>query len=152
MVLAQGSQNCQMYSLACRDQQGPPVLQVRQELQLPDPATKLALFMFGAQPPGNWCLTEEMLPPGWVCVICSGGKPLTAQPLPPNFQLAAGDAYTPDLVRDGDNLRKRPKCCMSLKFDLHCSQDQCLHRPLVPATAAVQHSCMAGAAWCMRAA
>ena len=74
---------------------------MRQELQLPHPATRLALFMFGAQPPGNWCLTEETLPPGWVCVICSGGRPLTAQPLPPNFQLAAGDAYTPDLVREG---------------------------------------------------
>ena len=96
--------------MACKDHQAPPVLQVRQELQLPDPATKLALFMFGAQPPGNWCLTRETLPPGWVCVICSGGRPLTAQPLPPNFQLAAGDAYTPDLVRDGGTALRPWQC------------------------------------------
>ena len=102
--------------MACRDQQTHPVLQVRQELQLPHPATRLALFMFGAQPPGNWCLTEETLPPGWVCVVCSGGRPLTAQPLPSNFQLAAGDAYTPDLVREGGKVAQEAELLHAPSF------------------------------------
>lgn len=124
--------------MACKDQQAPPVLQVRQELQLPDPATKLALFMFGAQPPGNWCLTRETLPPGWVCVICSGGRPLTAQPLPPNFQLAAGDAYTPDLVRDGGTALRPWQCgparLISCRVRVELAQARPLQQPLMLCT------------------
>jgi L-arabinokinase len=47
-------------------------------------------------------LREDFLPPGWLCVICNGGQPLGESPLPPNFQLAPAEAFTPDLVAAAD--------------------------------------------------
>lgn len=42
---------------------------------------RVCMFMFGAH-----ALTlepqEDWLPSGWVCVVCSGGKPLSAPPNP----------------------------------------------------------------------
>jgi hypothetical protein len=58
----------------------------------------MVVFMYGGQPPGDWDLRSDFLPPGWTCVVCSAGKPPCGKPLPPNFLLAKADAYTPDLV------------------------------------------------------
>ncbi|KAK9803166.1 hypothetical protein WJX72_006956 [[Myrmecia] bisecta] len=59
---------------------------------------RLAVFIYGGQPPGQWELRRECLPAGWVCVVCSGGKAPGGQALPDNFVLAKPDVYTPDLV------------------------------------------------------
>jgi hypothetical protein len=75
-------------------------LQVRAELGV-GPDTRCVVFNYGGQPPGEWKLEASCLPPGWVCVVCSGGKSPTSKPLPSNFILAAGDTYTPDLVSKG---------------------------------------------------
>ena len=72
--------------------------QVRAELGIPE-ATKLLVFMYGGQPPGDWELQADSLPPGWLCIVCSGGKLPGGKPLPYNFMLADKDAYTPDLVQ-----------------------------------------------------
>lgn len=69
------------------------------ELGLPED-TKLCLFIYGGQPPGQWELKADALPEGWICVVCSGGKPiLSDKQLPSNFRLASPDEFIPDLVR-----------------------------------------------------
>lgn len=74
------------------------VLQVYTELGLPQD-TKLCVFIYGGQPPGQWELKESNLPEGWVCVVCSGGKPiLSDKQLPSNFRLAKPDDFIPDMV------------------------------------------------------
>uniref|UniRef100_A0A383W3L1 L-arabinokinase n=1 Tax=Tetradesmus obliquus TaxID=3088 RepID=A0A383W3L1_TETOB len=71
--------------------------QVREELGLPLDA-KLAVLIHGGHK-AELRVTEDFLPPGWVCVACNGGRPLSPDtPLPPNFRLAPADVYTPDLV------------------------------------------------------
>ena len=73
--------------------------QVYIELGLPQD-TKLCVFIYGGQPPGEWELRESNLPEGWVCVVCSGGKPiLSDKQLPSNFRLAKPDDFIPDMVR-----------------------------------------------------
>ncbi|WIA12875.1 hypothetical protein OEZ85_006496 [Tetradesmus obliquus] len=72
-------------------------MQVREELGLPLDA-KLAILIHGGHK-AELRVTEDFLPPGWVCVACNGGRPLSPDtPLPPNFRLAPADVYTPDLV------------------------------------------------------
>lgn len=74
-------------------------LQVFIELGLPEDM-HLCLFIYGGQPPGQWELKQDALPEGWVCVVCSGGKPLLSdKQLPSNFRLASPDDFIPDLVR-----------------------------------------------------
>lgn len=74
------------------------MLQVYIELGLPQD-TKLCVFIYGGQPPGEWELRESNLPEGWVCVVCSGGKPiLSDKQLPVNFRLAKPDDFIPDMV------------------------------------------------------
>ena len=74
-------------------------LQVFIELGLPEDI-HLCLFIYGGQPPGQWELKQDALPEGWVCVVCSGGKPiLSDKQLPSNFRLASPDDFIPDLVR-----------------------------------------------------
>ena len=69
------------------------------ELGLPEDI-KLCLFIYGGQPPGQWELKADALPEGWICVVCSGGKPiLSDKQLPSNFRLASPDEFIPDLVR-----------------------------------------------------
>lgn len=76
-------------------------LQVYMELGLPQ-ETKLCVFIYGGQPPGEWELRESNLPEGWVCVVCSGGKPiLSGKQLPSNFCLAKPDDFVPDMVSQG---------------------------------------------------
>lgn len=71
--------------------------QVREELGLA-PDAKLAVLLHGGHK-AELNVTEDFLPPGWVCVACNGGRPLSPdRPLPANFRLAAADVYTPDLV------------------------------------------------------
>ncbi|KAL0052129.1 hypothetical protein WJX82_008344 [Trebouxia sp. C0006] len=61
--------------------------------------THLCVFIYGGQPPGEWELREENLPEGWICVVCSGGKPIVSDTkLPSNFRLAKPDDFIPDLV------------------------------------------------------
>lgn len=72
-------------------------MQVRVELGIAE-GIRMAVFIYGGQPPGEWNLQRECLPEGWVCVVCSGGKPPAGKTLPDNFMLAAADAYCPDLV------------------------------------------------------
>ncbi|BDA43718.1 probable galactokinase at C-terminar half [Coccomyxa sp. Obi] len=64
----------------------------------------MVVFIYGGQPPGDWHLREECLPPGWVCVVCAAGSPPGGHPLPSNFLLAPTDAYTPDLIAAADVL------------------------------------------------
>ena len=74
------------------------MVQVYIELGLP-PETKLCVFIYGGQPPGEWELRESNLPEGWVCMVCSGGKPiLSDKQLPSNFRLAKPDDFVPDMV------------------------------------------------------
>lgn len=75
--------------------------EVRRQLSLQDDE-KMALLMYGGQPAGLWQLRASALPPGWRCVVCSGGKQVGSTQLPDNFVLAAADAYTPDLVAAAD--------------------------------------------------
>eukprot|EP00775_Hariotina_reticulata_P002038 gene2038-2360_t len=70
--------------------------QVRQELGLPADA-RLAVLIHGGHK-AELPVREDFLPPGWVCVACNGGRPLSPAPLPANFRLAPADVYTPDLV------------------------------------------------------
>lgn len=70
--------------LACHANTEPTAavsVQVRQGLAISE-GSRVCVFMFGAH-----ALTlepqEDWLPPGWVCVVCSGGKPLSAHPPPP---------------------------------------------------------------------
>ncbi|KAA6425950.1 MAG: Arabinose kinase isoform 1 [Trebouxia sp. A1-2] len=73
--------------------------QVYIELRLQED-THLCVFIYGGQPPGEWELREENLPEGWICVVCSGGKPIVSDnKLPSNFRLAKPDDFIPDLVR-----------------------------------------------------
>jgi len=66
--------------------------------------THLCVFIYGGQPPGEWELREENLPEGWICVVCSGGKPIVSDnKLPNNFRLAKPDDFIPDLVRPGSD-------------------------------------------------
>ena len=66
--------------------------------------THLCVFIYGGQPPGEWELREENLPEGWICVVCSGGKPIVSDnKLPSNFRLAKPDDFIPDLVRPGSD-------------------------------------------------
>ena len=58
----------------------------------------MVVFIYGGQPPGEWCLREESLPAGWTCIVCAAGSPLGGRALPCNFILAPADAYTPDLA------------------------------------------------------
>lgn len=68
-----------------------------------DEGTKLVVFIYGGQPPGsNWRLEASHLPHGWHCIVCSGGNRLGNEPPPYNFELAAADAYTPDLIQAAD--------------------------------------------------
>jgi galactokinase len=76
--------------------------EVRSSLNLPQDL-KIACFIYGGQPPGaDWKLKESCLPPGWLCLVCSAGKPPGGDPLPPNFILVAADSYTPDLIEASD--------------------------------------------------
>jgi len=76
--------------------------EVRSSLNLPQDA-KIACFIYGGQPPGaDWKLKESCLPAGWLCLVCSAGKPPGGDPLPPNFILVPGDSYTPDLIEASD--------------------------------------------------
>ncbi len=76
--------------------------EVREALNLPQDA-KIACFIYGGQPAGaDWKLKESCLPPGWLCLVCSAGKPPGGDPLPPNFILVAADSYTPDLIEASD--------------------------------------------------
>ena len=70
--------------------------QVRSELQL-SPDVKLAVLIHGGHK-SDMNVREDFLPPGWVCLICNGGRPIGSEPLPKNFILAPADAYTPNLV------------------------------------------------------
>lgn len=72
--------------------------QVRAELEISE-GTKILVFMYGGQPPGDWQLRADSLPKGWTCIVCSNGLLPGGKQLPHNFLLAAKDAYTPDLVR-----------------------------------------------------
>ena len=74
-----------------------PREQVFQEYGLPE-AQRMVVFIYGGQPPGEWCLREESLPAGWTCIVCAAGSPPGGRALPQNFILAPADAYTPDLV------------------------------------------------------
>ena len=66
--------------------------------------THLCVFIYGGQPPGEWEIREENLPEGWICVVCSGGKPIVSDTkLPSNFRLAKPDDFIPDLVRPGSD-------------------------------------------------
>ena len=58
----------------------------------------MVVFIYGGQPPGEWRLRQECLPPGWTCIVCAAGTRPGGAPLPPNFILAPADAYTPDLA------------------------------------------------------
>ena len=88
--------------LLCRVLLNPWVhVQVYQEYGLPE-SQRMAVFIYGGQPPGEWHLREECLPEGWTCIVCAAGSPPGGEPLPPNFILAPADAYTPDLVRPFD--------------------------------------------------
>jgi hypothetical protein len=73
---------------------------VRTALNIP-PEARVVILMHGGH---NVVMTvrEDFIPPGWVCVICNGGRPLSPEPLPPNFRLAPADAFTPDLVAASD--------------------------------------------------
>ncbi|KAL3147999.1 hypothetical protein ABBQ38_014294 [Trebouxia sp. C0009 RCD-2024] len=76
--------------------------QVYTELGLPQD-TRLCVFIYGGQPPGQWELKESNLPEGWVCLVCSGGKPiLSDKQLPSNFRLAKPDDFIPDMVYAAD--------------------------------------------------
>jgi L-arabinokinase len=76
--------------------------EVRSSMGLPLDA-KIACFIYGGQPPGaDWKLKESCLPAGWLCLVCSAGKPPGGDPLPPNFILVPGDSYTPDLIEASD--------------------------------------------------
>lgn len=71
----------------------------------------LCVFIYGGQPPGEWELREENLPEGWVCVVCSGGKPIVNdKKLPSNFRLAKPDDFIPDMVRQGLSPGAWPLC------------------------------------------
>lgn len=73
---------------------------VRTALNIP-PEARVVILMHGGH---NVVMSvrEDFIPPGWVCVICNGGRPLSPEPLPPNFRLAPADAFTPDLVAASD--------------------------------------------------
>ena len=71
--------------------------QVFQENGLPE-AQQMGVFIYGGQPPGEWCLRKESLPAGWPCIVCAAGSPPGGRALPQNFILAPADAYTPDLA------------------------------------------------------
>ncbi len=76
--------------------------EVRSALNLPQDA-KIVCFIYGGQPPGDdWKLKASCLPPGWLCLVCSAGKPPGGDPLPSNFILVAADSYTPDLIEASD--------------------------------------------------
>ena len=77
--------------------------QVRQDLGIPLQSL-VVIFIYGGQPPGaDWILEEDCLPEGWICIVCSAGKPPGDKPLPSrNFILADEDAYTPDLIAASD--------------------------------------------------
>ena len=78
--------------------------EVRQDMNLPSNA-KIACFIYGGQPPGeDWALRAQCLPPGWLCLVCSGGRAPTnaATPLPSSFILVPQDAYTPDIIEASD--------------------------------------------------
>jgi galactokinase len=77
--------------------------QVRQDLGIPLQSF-VVIFIYGGQPPGgDWRLEEDCLPEGWICIVCSAGKPPGNKPLPSrNFILADEDAYTPDLIAASD--------------------------------------------------
>lgn len=98
-------------------------LQVYTELGLPQD-TKLCVFIYGGQPPGEWELRDSNLPEGWVCVVCSGGKPiLSDKQLPSNFRLAKPDDFIPDLVRKIDKRYQiAGDCCPTLYSTNHESQ------------------------------
>ena len=69
---------------------------VREELGLPE-GVRLAVLIHGGHR-AELRVREDFLPPGWICIACNGGRPLSDAPLPPNFRLAPADVYTPDLV------------------------------------------------------
>lgn len=77
--------------------------QVRRDLGIPL-QSHVVIFIYGGQPPGgDWRLEEDCLPEGWICIVCSAGKPPGDKPLPlRNFILAQEDAYTPDLIAASD--------------------------------------------------
>lgn len=86
-------------------------LQVFIDLGLPEDM-HLCLFIYGGQPPGQWELKEDALPEGWLCIVCSGGKPiLSDKQLPNNFRLASPDDFIPDLVRPELCHRCLAPCC-----------------------------------------
>ena len=84
-------------------------VQVFQEYGLPE-SQRMAVFIYGGQPPGEWRLREECLPKGWTCIVCAAGSPPGGDPLPTNFILAPADAYTPDLV--GPSARLSVSACL----------------------------------------
>lgn len=86
----------QYHHLLCRTGGATFCVQVRQELGLPADA-RLAVLIHGGHK-AELPVREDFLPPGWVCVACNGGRPLSPTPLPANFRLAPADVYTPDLV------------------------------------------------------
>lgn len=89
--------------------------QVRAELGLA-PDARLAVLIHGGHK-AELSVTRDFLPAGWVCVACNGGRPLGPDPLPPNFQLAPADVYTPDLVAACD--------CVIGKIGYGCGATRC---------------------------
>jgi L-arabinokinase len=73
---------------------------VRQQMGWPE-EQQVAVLIYGGHK-AQLELREDALPPGWRCVICNGGVAPCEGPLPPNFQLAPAEAFTPDLVNAAD--------------------------------------------------
>lgn len=106
--------------------------------------THLCVFIYGGQPPGQWELKEDALPDGWVCVVCSGGKPiLSDKQLPSNFRLAQPDDFIPDLVRAQPEAELCFRCLASLSTDTQqplSTRCSFMHASLV-AMHSLKHSC-----------